>query len=140
MISCKNKAGMTNERIECIPSLATPKPLPRPEPFHKAAFNLDLTPEKKPNVPRVRAENELAVPTLNSTAKTQLQIEKLKRKKKTTAAQVASYSFDPTLTQCVKSNVLKVVSDINTLCMYYVCLNRQSTFHLTLDYIVISHQ
>ena len=97
---------MTNERIECIPSLATPKPLPRPEPFHKAAFNLDLTPEKKPNVPRVRPENELAVPTLNSTARTQFQIEKLKRKKRTTVEQV-----DPTLTQCVKSNVLKVVSN-----------------------------
>ena len=100
---------MTNERIECIPSLATPKPLPRPEPFHKTAYNLELTPEKKPNVSRLRADNELSVPTINSTAKTQLQIEKLKRKKKTTMPQLASCSSDPTLTQCVRSNVLKVV-------------------------------
>lgn len=138
---------MTNERIECIPSLATPKPLPRPEPFHKATFNLDLTPEKKPNVPTVRVDNELAVPTLNSTAKTQLQIEKLKRKKRTTVPQV-----DPTLTQCVKSNVLKVVSNdksrdyvllvivIYTCIIIYTYSNRQSTSHLTLDYTVISHQ
>ena len=104
-----------NERIECIPSLATPKPLPRPEPFHKTAYNLDLTPEKKPNVSRnVRAENELSVPTLNSTAKTQFQIEKLKRKKKATMPRAMSYSFDPTITLCVKSNVLKVMSGVLT--------------------------
>lgn len=93
-----------NEKIECIPSLATPKPLPRPEPLQKAVHNLDLTPEKKPNVRNVKVRNDLSVPSLNSTAKVQLQIENLKCKKKIPL----TYSFDPTMTQCVKSNVLKV--------------------------------
>jgi len=97
------------ERTECIPSLATPKPLPRPEPFRKAGYNLDLTPEKKSR--NVRYDNPLSVPTLNSTAKIQFQIEKLKRKKKITAPSTASYCSDPALTPCVKSDVLKVVID-----------------------------
>lgn len=108
---------MANERIECIPSLTTPKPLPRPEPLQKTAYNLDLTPEKKPNVSRhVKVDNGLSVPTLNSTAKIQLQIENLKCRKKIIVPQATSHFFDPTIAQCVKSNVLKVLSN-NTIVM-----------------------
>lgn len=100
---------MTNERVECIPSLATPKPLPRPKPLQKAFYNLDLTPEKKPNTSRnVNVTNDLSVPSLNSTAKVQLQIEKLRCKKKLTIPQQTFQSGDPSLAQCAKSNVLKV--------------------------------
>lgn len=101
---------MTNERIECIPSLATPRPLPRPEPLHKSLYNLDLTPEKKLVSRNVKVDNELSVPTLNSTARIQLQIEKLKCKKKITLPRKTSHSFNPATVQCVKSNVLKVAS------------------------------
>ena len=103
---------MADDRIECVPSLATPKPLPRPEPLQKSVYNLDLTPEKRPKVSRnVKARSELSVPTLNSTAKIQLQIEKLKCKKKTTVSQTTSLISDPTIAQYSKSNVLKVTSD-----------------------------
>lgn len=107
---------MTSEKVECIPSLATPRPLPRPEPLQKTIHNLDLTPEKKTNVHRnVKVGRNLSVPTLNSTAKIQLQIEKLKCKKKITVPRTTSHSLDATLAmnQCVKSDVLKVLREIH---------------------------
>ena len=112
---------MADDRIECVPSLATPKPLPRPEPLQKSVYNLDLTPEKRPKVSRnVKARSELSVPTLNSTTKIQLQIEKLKCKKKTAVSQTTSLISDPTIAQYSKSNVLKVTSDYH--CCATVCV------------------
>ena len=135
---------MADDRIECVPSLATPKPLPRPEPLQKSVYNLDLTPEKRPKVSRnVKARSELSVPTLNSTTKIQLQIEKLKCKKKTAVSQTTSLISDPTIAQYSKSNVLKVTSDYHccaTVCVITNSQYRPSTYRSTLEYIVISCQ
>ena len=97
--------SMTNENIECVPSLATPKPFPRPEPLQMMVHNLDLTPEKKLSVSR-RVDSELSVPKLNSTAKIQLKIEKLRKKKVTIPRTTRSLDPTPALNQCV--NILKV--------------------------------
>jgi len=96
---------MTNKNSECVPSLATPKPFPRPEPLQKMVHNLDLTPEKKLSVFR-KIDGELSVPKLNSTAKIQIQMEKLKRKKKVTTPKKLHSTL--ALNQCVNCNTLKV--------------------------------
>ena len=118
---------------DCIPNLATPKPLPHPQQTVCVFSNLDLTPEKKPCRSELTTLNEkndhiLSRPIINSTARTQLKIEELRNKKGKT---IKSLPVD-TLYQ--SSDVIKVIyRKCWTIAVTLLC--RQSMYHLTLDNI-----
>jgi len=118
---------------ECIPSFATPKPLPHPQQAVCVFNNLDLTPEKKQcrsEITRLSENNDhlLSRPIINSTARTQLKIEELRSEKEKIIKSL------PVETLYQSSDVLKVLYK-RYWTIVITLVRRQSMYHSTLDSI-----